>query len=300
MSSTDTSTLAFSWRDEEAVNIVLAKSRFRTTLLRRYVAVVGLVVTVFFIALAIGGPFLAPQNPLAVSLSDRLQPPSSAHLMGTDGLGRDILSRLLDGAHRTLGIGLAAVVLAATLGVPIGLAAGYYGGPVDQISMRVVDIMLALPGILLAITIIAAFGSSAATLVLAIGMGGISPFARLARGMTLGIRAREFVEAARAVGAADGRILALHIAPNIAAPLIVEFSLRFSGTILSAAGLSFLGLGVQPPTPEWGAMLSEARVFLRVAPHMVLFPGFAIFVVVAGLNLLGDGLRDAWDPQSYS
>jgi len=230
-------------------------------------------------------------------LLDRSQAPSPVHLLGTDHLGRDILSRLLFGARITLGIALAAAVVATVGGVIIGTVSGYYGGRLDGVLMRLVDLLLALPSVLFALTIIAALGSSVPTLIEAIGCAGVPTFARLARGSALNIRTADYVEAAHAAGAGDARILTHHILPNISAPLIVQFTLVFSSAVLAASALSFLGLGVQPPTPEWGAMLSDARSVMQTAPHTAIFPGCAILLSVLGLNLLGDGLRDALDPR---
>lgn len=266
-------------------------------ILRRQASVLGASITILLAGVAVLGPFLAPYDPSSQVLLDRLQPPSAMHWLGTDHLGRDILSRLLWGAHLTLGVGLASTTLASLLGVSIGIVAGYYTGWIDQVAMRGIDLLLALPGILLALTVIAALGSSTPNLVLAIGIGSIGGFARLSRGSTLSVRSTDYVMAARTVGVADPRILRRHILPNIAAPLIIEFTLRFSGAVLAAAALSFLGLGVRPPTAEWGVMLSEARALLRTAPHVAVIPGLAIFLAVMGLNLLGDGLRDALDPR---
>lgn len=270
---------------------------FARTILRRPTAALGAAIAICFLALALVGPLIAPHDPLEPSLGDRLQGPSSAAWMGTDELGRDIFSRLLYGARFSLGIAFVATLLGAATGVVVGMFAGYFGGSVDQITMRLTDVQLALPSILLALTLVAAFGTSVATLMVAIGVGSMPNFARLARGSTLTVRGMDYVEAARAVGASRSLILRRYIAPNIAAPLIVEFTLRFSTAILVIGGLSFLGLGVQPPAPEWGAMLSVARSFLDVAPYMAFFPGMAIFFAVLGLNLLGDGLRDALDPR---
>lgn len=270
---------------------------FTRTIRRRPTAAIGAVIAICFFVLALVGPFVAPRDPLDPSLGDRLQGPSSASWMGTDELGRDTFSRLLYGARFSLGIAFVATLFGAVTGVVVGMLAGYAGGSVDQFAMRVTDVQLALPSILLALTLVAALGTSVITLMIAIGIGSMPNFARLARGSTLTVRGMDFVEAARAVGASHSLILRRYIAPNIAAPLIVEFTLRFSTAILVIGGLSFLGLGVQAPAPEWGAMLSVARSFLDVAPYMAVFPGLAIFLAVLGLNLLGDGLRDALDPR---
>jgi peptide/nickel transport system permease protein len=265
---------------------------------RRHVTALGGVVVAVFAVLAVGGTFITPYDPISQVLLQRLQPPSAAHWMGTDELGRDILSRLLFGAHLTLGIAFAATALGAGLGILVGVISGYYRGRLGALLMRSVDLLLALPSVLLAVTIAASLGNGIGDLVIAIGVAAMPRFARIALGSTLSTRTSDFVEAAQAIGARDQRILALHVLPNIAAPLTVQFTLEFSNSILGAAALSFLGLGVVPPTPEWGSMLSKARSFLEIAPHVAIFPGMAVLLSVLGVNLLGDGLRDALDPHA--
>jgi len=269
-------------------------------LARRQVALLGAAIVGTIGVLAIVGPLMAPYDPISQRLLDRLEPPSQAHWMGTDNLGRDIFSRLLFGARITLGVGFAAAAAAAVLGVAVGTAAGYYGGRLDNVLMRLVDLLLALPSVLFALTIIAALGNSVPNLIVAIACAAIPTFARLSRGSALGVRTADYIEAARSVGAGDSRIMARHVLPNISAPLIVQFTLQFSSAVLAASALSFLGLGVQPPTPEWGAMLSDARTVMQMAPHVAIFPGCAILLFVLALNLLGDGLRDALDPHLRS
>lgn len=220
--------------------------------------------------------------------------------MGTDELGRDVLTRIVVGARISLFIGLSATVIALVGGTLLGMVGAYFGGRLGELIMRGMDILLAFPGVLLAIIIVATLGVGLTNVVIAIGIHSIPAFARLAHGSTLGVKENEYVLAARAVGTGEYNILRRHILPNIAAPLIVQFSLRVGTVILLAAGLGFLGLGAQPPTPEWGTMLSNARSYMRTNPHVGFFPGMAIFLVVLGLNLLGDGLRDVLDPRLRS
>lgn len=264
---------------------------------RSRTAVFGLVITVVFILLAIIGPYVAPYSPTRQSLVNQLQPPSRMYWLGTDELGRDILSRLLYGAQLTLSVSLAATLMATVAGTTLGAIAAFYGKWLDQLIMRIMDVLLALPGILLALAIIAALGTGLINVVLAIAVQSIPAFARLAHGSTLSAREQDYVLAARAVGAGDSSIVFRHILPNISAPIIVQFSLRIATAVLTAAGLSFLGLGAQPPTPEWGAMLTNARTYMVTAPHTILAPGITILLTVLGLNLLGDGIRDVLDPR---
>lgn len=264
---------------------------------RSRTAVAGGIITALFVIVAAIGPFLVAQDPYRQSLADRLKPPSVEHWMGTDEVGRDILSRIVAGARLSLLLSLAATTAALVVGAGLGLVSAYYGRLVERVIMGAMDVLLALPGILIALTIIATLGVGLVNLVAAIAINGVPTLARLAHGCTLRTKEEDYVRAARALGASDSRILALHILPNIAAPLIVQFSLRVATAVLLASSLSFLGLGAQPPLPEWGAMLSEARTYMRVSPHVALFPGLTIMFVVLGLNLLGDGLRDALDPR---
>ncbi|MGE5507856.1 MAG: nickel transporter permease [Chitinophagales bacterium] len=258
-------------------------------------AMLGLAIVLLLTVVALAAPLLARYDPVAPALTDRLQAPGPRHWLGTDDLGRDILARLIYGARVSLQVGLASVALALVLGVPLGAVAGYRGGWVDNLVMRAMDIMLAFPGILLAIAIVAILGPSLQNAMLAIGIVSIPIYARVMRGSVLALKTKEFVDAARSVGARDRRILWRHLVPNCLSPLIVQATLGVATAILDAAALSFLGLGAQPPTPEWGAMLSQGRSFLRLAPWVTLFPGLAIMLLVMGLNLLGDGLRDALD-----
>lgn len=241
---------------------------------------------------------LAPQDPAVLHMTEGLQGPSAHHLLGQDKLGRDILSRIIFGSRISLLVGLTVVTASLILGVIIGSVSGYAGGIVDETVMRVVDIFQAFPGILLAIAITAVLGPSLQNLLLALCLMGWVGYARIIRGQVLSLREMEYVQAIRSIGAPPVRILALHILPNILAPVLVEATFGMAGAIVAEAGLSFLGLGVQPPTPSWGSMLAEGRQFLLLAPHLTIFPGFAIMVTVLGINFLGDSLRDALDVRS--
>ncbi len=252
----------------------------------------------FFLLVAVGAPILAPSDPLAQDLYNRLNPPSLSHPFGTDDFGRDLLSRVIYGSRISLRIGTVAVMIALVVGSLVGLVAGYWGGLLDQLLMRAMDLMLAFPSILLAIGIVAVLGPGLENAMLAVGTVAIPQYARLVRASVLTIREQEYVAAARALGAGDFRILFLAVLPNCLAPLIVQSTLGLATAILDAAGLSFLGLGAQPPVPEWGAMLNGGRELILSAPWVLTFPGLAIFLSVLGFNLLGDGLRDALDPRS--
>ncbi len=260
-------------------------------------AFIGLVVIILFVAIAIFAPALAPYDPDRIIYSAIQQPPSAAHLFGTDDLGRDILSRVIYGARISMQVGVIAVSIALTVGALLGLFAGFLGGWVDTVIMRTMDVMLAFPGILLAIAIVAILGPSLFNTMIAVGISAIPIYARTARASTLTVLENDFVQAALALGAGRTRIALLYVLPNITAPLIVLATVGVATSILSAAGLSYLGLGAQPPTAEWGAMLSDARSYLRSAWWMATFPGIAIMIVVMAFNLLGDGLRDLWDPR---
>jgi peptide/nickel transport system permease protein len=243
-------------------------------------------------------PVIAPRDPIATALSQRLVPIGTpGYPLGADDLGRDILSRLIWGGRISLLIGFSAVMVAMVLGVLIGLVAGYFGGWLDALIMRFIDILLAFPAILLAITIVASLGPGLRNSMLAVSIVGIPYYARIVRSSVLSLREQEFVHAARLIGATHWRILAQHVLPNTLAPLIVAATLDVGFMITAAAGLSFLGLGAQPPIAEWGVMLSQGRQFIRNAPHLSILPGTAIFLVILALNFLGDGLRDALDPR---
>src|SRR5688572_13485522 len=264
---------------------------------RSRAAVAGLLLIVVFLLTAVLAPLIAPHDPTAFSLGQQLAAPSLRYPLGTDELGRDILSRLLWGARITLLITLGAVTLALVVGTVLGILAGYQGAWSDTVIMRVMDILLAMPGFLLAIAIIAALGVGTLNVIIAVGVYSIPGFARVARGSTLSIKQQDYVLAARALGAPDGRIMWRHVLPNVTPPLLVQTTLRLATAILTASGLSFLGLGPQPPTPEWGAMLSTGRNYITSSPQLATIPGLAILLVAVGFNLLGDGLRDALDPR---
>jgi ABC-type dipeptide/oligopeptide/nickel transport system permease subunit len=273
------------------------RARSWTRFLRRRTAVAGGLVTGVFVLAMVAGAWIAPFSPGAVDYYHTLTPPSPAHLLGTDDFGRDILSRLIAATRYSLGIGLIATCLGAVVGSAWGIATAFYGRQFDNVSMRVVDIMLAFPGYLLAIAFAAALGPGLWNIILAVGFYSVPTFARLTRGSAISAMGQEFVMAARALGARSGRIMARHLFPVALPSMLVYASLRIGTAILIASSLSFLGLGVQPPTPEWGAMLATARTFIGVAPHLILAPGLTISLAVLGFNLLGDGIRDALDPR---
>ncbi|MGI8854890.1 MAG: ABC transporter permease [Thermomicrobiales bacterium] len=260
-------------------------------------ALVGLVYLAILIIAALSAGMLSPYNPYQTRTSVALRPPSTNHLLGTDELGRDILTRILYGARLSLRVGLIAVGIAAAVGTILGLCAGYWGGWAETVIMRCIDVMLAFPGILLAIAITTVLGPSLTNVMIAVGIAYIPAYVRLVRGATLSVRAREYVEGARAIGCADSRIVFRYILPNILAPVIVLSTLGVAGAILTAAGLSFLGLGAQSPTAEWGAMLTTGRTYLRQAWWVATFPGVAIMLTVLAINMIGDALRDALDPR---
>lgn len=261
-------------------------------------AVVAGVILLVSALLAGLAPLLAPYDPYDINLLMRLRPPGApGYPLGTDMLGRDVLSRLLYGTRTSLAVGFTATTAAMAVGVPLGLLTGYYRGRLDSMTMRAVDVLMAFPSVLLAIAIIAALGPGLMKAMLAVAIVGIPYYVRIVRAMALSLREQEFVHAARAIGSTNTRIIRKHILPNCAAPIIVAATLDVGFMITTAAGMSFLGLGAQPPTAEWGIMLAEGRQFIRVAPHVAMVPGLAIFLVVLALNLLGDGLRDALDPR---
>lgn len=260
-------------------------------------AMFGLFIILLLIFAAIFADFIAPYGYDDQNLKARLIGPGSEYLLGTDNFGRDIFSRIVYGSRISLQVGFIAVGISAIIGGALGSIAGYYGGKLDNTIMRLMDVLLAIPSILLAISIVAALGPGLQNVMIAVGIGSIPSYARIVRASVLSIRDQEFVEAARAVGANDFRIITKHILPNAMAPIIVQATLGVAGAILSAAGLSFIGLGIQPPTPEWGAMLSSGRDYLRDHWHVATFPGLAIMITIFALNLLGDGLRDALDPR---
>lgn len=266
---------------------------------RNKLAIIGLIIILSLAAVAISADFIADYETVVIKqdIKNRLKPPSEEHIFGTDEFGRDIFARLVHGARVSLTVGLISVSIALVVGGFLGAIAGYYGNRIDNVIMRVMDIFLAVPNILLAIAIVAALGTSIVNLMIAVGISSIPSYARIVRASVLSIKDQEFVEAARAIGAKDLTIILTHIIPNSLAPVIVQATLGVANAILSTAALSFIGLGIQPPAPEWGAMLSGGRTFLRDASHITVFPGIAIMITILALNMLGDGLRDALDPK---
>jgi peptide/nickel transport system permease protein len=266
-------------------------------LLRNFAFTAGLLLTVALVLVALAAPLLAPHDPNEQETSRRLEQPSNDHPLGLDDLGRDVLSRIVWGARVSLRVGFSVVILASLIGVTLGAISGYFGGAVDVLVMRLCDILLAFPGILLAIALVAVLGPSLNNVILALATIGWVGYARLVRGQVLKVREMEYVTAAKAMGAKSPRVIVLHVLPNVINPVIVMATLGLAGAILSEAALSFLGLGVQPPTPSWGAMLTSGRRYLGLANHLAIFPGAAIMLAVMGLNFLGDGLIDALDPK---
>jgi len=266
-------------------------------LLKNKAAVVGGIIIIFFVIVALLGPYFVKTDPYHQDLLNKLQPPSKEHWFGTDNFGRDIFSRIVHGAKLTLIVGFLSVAVGGIIGVLVGIISGYYGGWFDTISMRIVDVLLAFPGILLALAIVSVLGGSIRNVILAVGIFSIPAFARIVRGSTLQVKKLEYIDAVRSLGASDMRIIFRHILPNIMSPIIVQATMRIATAILTAAGLSFLSLGAPPPTPEWGAMLNDGRTYMHNAGHMVLIPGIMIVIVVLAFNIFGDGLRDALDPK---
>jgi peptide/nickel transport system permease protein len=260
---------------------------------------VGAAIVLLTALAAIAGPWMMPFDPASQELSLRLEPPSLRHPFGLDELGRDIFSRILAGARIALFVGLTVVSVSSTLGILLGSIAGYFGGWLDDLISRSIDVLLAFPGILLAIALVAVLGPSLMNVVMALSVIGWVGYARLVRGQVLKARELEFVQAARALGAGTPRILFRHVVPTAMPAVMVQATLGMAGAILAEASLSFLGLGVQPPTPSWGTMLNGGRLHLLDAPHLTIFPGAAIAALVLGFNFLGDGLRDALDPKRY-
>lgn len=269
------------------------------SLKKNKMALAGLFIIIVLFLLALFADQIADYDTVVIkqNLRNRLKPPSAANWLGTDEFGRDIFARLIHGARVSLKVGVLAVGISIVLGGTLGAMAGYYGGKLDNIIMRIMDIFLAVPSILLAIAIVSALGPNLFNLMVAISISSVPSYARIVRASVLSIRDQEFIEAARAIGASDTRIIFRHIIPNALAPVIVQGTLGVAGAILSTAGLSFIGLGIQPPAPEWGSMLSGGRQYLRYAWWVTTFPGLAIMITILSLNLLGDGLRDALDPR---
>ena len=272
---------------------------FRRVARHNVLAVIGIALVTVFIFSAMFAPWLAPQNPAQIDLPNRLEPPSRAHWCGTDELGRDILSRLIYGSRISMLVGTCVVAASLALGLIVGSIAGYYGGGIDRfVNVVIMNAFLSFPGILLAIAFVAFRGPGIFNLILALSLGGWVGYARLVRAQVLAVREREFVEAARALGATDLRVIVRHILPNIIQPIVVQAAIGMAGAILAEATMSFLGLGVPPPTASWGAMLNDGRAHLFDAPHLVIFPALTVMLAVLSFNFIGDALRDALDPRS--
>lgn len=262
-------------------------------------AMIGLIIISIFIFFALSADLIADYGEKAITQNakERLQQPNSEHWFGTDAYGRDVFARIIHGARVSLTIGLASTGVSVILGGLFGAMAGYYGGKVDNIIMRIMDTVMCIPGILLALAIVAALGPGMRNLLIAITVSNIPGFTRIIRSVILSVVGQDFIEAAKACGTTDKRIIIRHILPNAMGPIIVQATMSVAGMIIAAAGLSFIGMGIQPPRPEWGAMLAESREYMRYAPYLVAFPGIAIVLAALSLNLVGDGLRDALDPR---
>ncbi len=265
---------------------------------RNRLAMVGLAMLAIFVLAAIFAPFITPYDPIKVNFGSAYQAPSSEHLLGADWLGRDNFSRILYGARISLLIGFISVAIGLVIGVPVGALSGYYGGKFDLLIQRIIDIMIAFPGILLAIVVVTILGVGVENVMIAVGIASVPIYTRLVRGSVLSAKEQGYVAAARALGIGDVRIIIRHIMPNSLGPIIVQSTFQIATAILWAAGLGFLGLGAQAPDPEWGRMLSDGRQYIRTAHHLTTYPGLAIFFMVLGFNLIGDGMRDALDPRS--
>ncbi|HKM51266.1 MAG TPA: nickel transporter permease [Candidatus Bathyarchaeia archaeon] len=290
------STVIERWKQEHRSQI--DDSKYSLYLWKRSpLSMMGLAIVAALIVVAVLAPYIAPYNPIEQDLSMRLSPPSSSHIFGMDTLGRDIFSRVVYGCRITLEIAFVITLIGGSAGSLVGVIAGYSGGKVDEILMRVTDMFLAFPRLILALAFAAALGPSLVNMIIAISVVDWPIYARLARGQALSAKREDFVEAARAMGAGNWRIIFLHILPVCLSPIIVQVTLRLGDVILTAAGLGFLGLGAQPPTPEWGVMVSDGRNFILNEWWIAAFPGFAIMIVVLGFNLLGDGIRDIMDPR---
>lgn len=276
---------------------VIGRAAFLRSWRRNKIGFVGGIMVILISLVAVFAPWVAPHEPTAVHLMHRLKPPSEEFKFGTDSFGRDLMSRIIHGARVSLQVGFLAVAIGVVGGIIFGLLSGYYGGWVDQITMRIMDVLFAFPSILLALVVVVTLGSGLTNVMIAIGITYIPVFTRVIRSAVLSLRESDFVTAEVALGASDWRILAKHILPNILAPIIVQASLAVSGAVLTEATLSFLGLGIQPPAPSWGSMLSESRRFMELAPWTAVFPALAIMVTVMSFNLFGDGLRDVLDPK---
>lgn len=271
--------------------------RFKRRLIKNRLAGAGVIFIALVILMAIAAPYLTPYTPREQNLINRLQPPSGDHWFGTDELGRDIFTRIAFGARVSLMIGLLGATGGMIAGVTLGVLSGYFGGTFDNLLMRVIDVMMSFPGILLAILIVSVLGPSTSNLIVALTIWFIPTFARISRGNVLSLKEMDFVEAAKSLGSSSGRVITRHVLINCLSPIIVYMTLSVATSILTAAGMGFLGLGVQPPTAEWGVMVSTGRQFLRDAPHLIMFPGMAIFFTVLSINFVGDALRDVLDPR---
>jgi len=261
------------------------------------IAMVGAVLILVLVLIAVFAPYIAPHDPIEINLKERLLAPNMEYPLGTDNLGRCMLSRIIYGARISLQIGIIVVGITSAVGIMLGMIAGYYGGILDEIIMRMVDIMLAFPGIILALAIAGALGPGLFNVMIALAIVGWTGYARVVRGVVLSVKEKEYVESARALGVGDWYIITRHILPSCVAPIIVIATLGMAYVILAAAALSFLGLGAQPPTPEWGSMLNNGKNFMRTAPYLTIFPGLAIMITILAFNFIGDGLRDALDPR---
>jgi len=279
------------------------KTSHGAELLKRFMknkaAVAGMIIFVLIVLIAICAPLIADYKTKAIKVDvpNRLRSPSAEHLLGTDELGRDILARIAHGARISLVVGIASIVVALLVGGTLGAIAGFYGGRIDNIIMRVMDVFLCLPDVLLALAIIAAFGNSQINIMISIGLAFTPKLSRIVRAATMSVRSNEYVEAARSIGARDGRIITNHVLINCMGPIIVQFTLYVANAILTISALSFIGLGIQAPTPEWGNMLASGRAYMRDNAYIVMAPGLAIFFTILSLNLLGDGLQDTLDPR---
>ncbi|MBU6081981.1 nickel transporter permease [Allobacillus halotolerans] len=293
-------------KQEQKINLTTKKQHprlrsmkdFYRKLKRNKAALVGGYLILFLTIVSLIGPYFLSNGINDVDYTARLQPPSAEYWLGTDQHGRDIFSRIIYGGQITLIVGFLSVALGGIVGVAIGIASGYYGGKIDTVIMRLMDILLAFPGILLALAIVSILGPDIVNVIYAVAIYSIPSFARIARGSTLSVKKLEYIDAVRGIGAGDFRILVRHVLPNVISPLIVQATLSIATAILTASGLSFLGLGAQPPSPEWGAMLNDGRGYMHDAGHIALFPGLAIVIAVLAFNLFGDGIRDALDPKS--
>ncbi len=284
-------------KEEELTGWAATWNDYRRQFMRKPKAVASLIFLLLLIGAALAAPYIAPFDPDKPNVKDMMEPPGAPYYFGTDHMGRDIFSRILYGGRYSLSVGLIAVSISLLVGTTMGVIAGYAGGRVDDVIMRLVDVMLAIPGLILALVVIAILGPGLSNVMLALGVASSPVYARLSRSSVLSVKEQEFIEAARSVGASHFTIIWRHIMPNILAPLIVYTTLRTGIAILSAAGLSFIGLGAQPPKPEWGAMLAVARNYIREGWWMATFPGLAITSAVLSINILGDSLRDILDPR---